>query len=670
MSFSKKSVPLSNRVLIILLLTGLLTAGAYMTVVTGDDDAIDYNDYGNGFMDLVSTSISDNGTFMTVAFNMGEPLSTTTDSCCDIIIEYYPLLIIDSDNNRKTGMIPWYTSLEWGAEYKYEMYNTSIMLDCGCYNQAPTCRLNHPVDLPTYYVYNATQVDWDMIYYDDQGWPSSLVQYNGSKIAYTISLSSINATQGNEVRVSGWVKSTFYDYYYDSQNRSYIANYTVPQKTIVVDGDASDWAGVSPAGYDGDDVFTINGVAGYSNLTSIYMASDNEFLYLMIILAEPVPYANGEWGYSFNLDLDNDGSYTTGHGYSIQLTSSHAYAFEYDNGSHQSHYMWESNGDYAIHYLGTKYVEAKLRLSKLGLNTTLGNTIVTIIGPRTVSHLYNPAPIITYKIGAGITDYTNMITSWWAWNWQTGNDWDQVDINYTIMDGLNMTIRYNATLNDYLVFNVYTKDPNNILEPSTKTLNGYYSLYVYNTTEQHWPLQIMFTYDENLLSQYGLSEDSLGAYYYDGNNGEYKLLDYTINSQDNTITIYYPLEAYQAGDDAVLTIMPNASTGSQQNNTNTNTTQPQPTPKLSPDQRRTVNKVNVFLENNKIDNPQSFMEHKDDIKRLAKDMIRKGLMEKPPRFSSFMKEMMKRTLESMYGPYLVNYPDTQGRIYLLYWLYM
>jgi hypothetical protein len=50
-------------------------------------------------------------------------------------------------------------------------------------------------------------------------------------------------------------------------------------------------------------------------------------------------------------------------------------------------------------------------------------------------------------------------------------------------------------------------------------------------------------------------------------------------------------------------------------------------------------------------------------------MIEKRLMNRPPKTPETFKNMMRTLLEQMYGPYLINYPDTQGRLYLLYWLY-
>ncbi len=58
-----------------------------------------------------------------------------------------------------------------------------------------------------------------------------------------------------------------------------------------------------------------------------------------------------------------------------------------------------------------------------------------------------------------------------------------------------------------------------------------------------------------------------------------------------------------------------------------------------------------------------------NIEDVMNDLVDKGLIRKIVKFPEDGREALRRTLESIYGPLLINYPSPIGRLYLLYTLY-
>jgi hypothetical protein len=102
--------------------------------------------------------------------------------------------------------------------------------------------------------------------------------------------------------------SGVYDYYleiYNQNNIFYTSNqvrailtFSVPYASILVDGNISDWEGISPAIIDriGDKVGSNSG----TDIDKIYLAKDSDYLYLRIDLSDGSPNPNA-FGYHINL---------------------------------------------------------------------------------------------------------------------------------------------------------------------------------------------------------------------------------------------------------------------------------------------------------------------------------------------------------------------------------
>ena len=75
---------------------------------------------------------------------------------------------------------------------------------------------------------------------------------------------------------------------------------------------------------------------------------------------------------------------------------------------------------------------------------------------------------------------------WWNrfYNyWYTHQDWETITYNYTITDGLNLTVPFNATSSDWVFISVYASNPNQEYGlGNLKTLKGFYGIYAYNTS--------------------------------------------------------------------------------------------------------------------------------------------------------------------------------------------
>ncbi len=99
---------------------------------------------------------------------------------------------------------------------------------------------------------------------------------------------------------------------------------------------------------------------------------------------------------------------------------------------------------------------------------------------------------------------------------------------------------------------------------------------------------------------------------------------------------------------------------------------PQPIPvKMTKERRALIKKTIKFFRKHKITTVDELINNTASIKKLAEAMIKENLFSPVPSGMSYEQKMALRTaLEAIYGPLLVNYPSPQGRLYLLYWLYL
>jgi hypothetical protein len=89
-----------------------------------------------------------------------------------------------------------------------------------------------------------------------------------------------------------------------SASYSITTSFAIPTRTITVDGDGSDWAGLSPAVTDptGDSTSTDPG----ADIVAVYLAHDDAFLYIRIALADSA--TNGKYSYIVRLGHGNEGT--------------------------------------------------------------------------------------------------------------------------------------------------------------------------------------------------------------------------------------------------------------------------------------------------------------------------------------------------------------------------
>ncbi len=81
------------------------------------------------------------------------------------------------------------------------------------------------------------------------------------------------------------------------------------------------------------------------------------------------------------------------------------------------------------------------------------------------------------------------------------------------------------------------------------------------------------------------------------------------------------------------------------------------------------------LESTKQEDPQAYRElvrsalDQTNVPQIFQELLDKGLIMQTITLPEEGRESLRETLESIYGPALINYPDPEGRIYLLYTLY-
>ncbi len=85
-------------------------------------------------------------------------------------------------------------------------------------------------------------------------------------------------------------------------------------KTITVDGNVEDWAGIEAACTDA----TGDGGA-YYDFAAAYVANDKDNIYIRLSFSEPQPYGNYFW--YMNIAFDTDWDTSTGHGWSVNFGS-------------------------------------------------------------------------------------------------------------------------------------------------------------------------------------------------------------------------------------------------------------------------------------------------------------------------------------------------------------
>ncbi len=94
---------------------------------------------------------------------------------------------------------------------------------------------------------------------------------------------------------------------------------------------------------------------------------------------------------------------------------------------------------------------------------------------------------------------------------------------------------------------------------------------------------------------------------------------------------------------------------------------------LTPQQRDAIKLVKSVVRENigRITNAQELEMHKPEIENAMQKLVETGLIKtSPPHVSQIAKEKLRRILEALYGPCLETYPFPEGRVYLLYWLYL
>lgn len=458
------------------------------------------------YVDLASITVTDNTTHLIITANWAapQPLGNPTN---------YQLgkslwLCLDLDNNRKTGCCP---GEPWGG-YEAELHA---------------------------YLYADGAHDLYISFYASNGsWlggehHSEWLEANASSMTISIPLSKLNITKGDKVMIQG-IESNIY--VWDWLPTTYFPNYTVAYGDIAVDGDPSDWPSGTLLGIDGDDGVW-NPYHQEFNMTAIYIATDNEALYLRLDLGDEINTTklNNLYRYFevwFSVDVDNDGN----NDYHVSMRTWEAYVYNYSS----DEVRWYHYSDYNVSWYGTTSAEFGLNLSAIGIENGLAGNNLTIWDPNYYVHIRD--------------DY-----KYFYWAWQTR-------VFYTIGSGGHVVIPMdggsqefsgfasihvgNATLNmssrDWVGVDYAAYDGEPVGNSSINNVGYYYALRIDDPNDIEWPITLAINYS-------GWGTQPLGVYFYNASSGEYEECSNTWIDPDNKIVYAnITMGEYLAGDEPVF----------------------------------------------------------------------------------------------------------------------
>ncbi len=504
-----------NKILVVTLILSILIITPLTTLSQIEkpvvyNDPITFRDIG----DLEKIEVNDNGTHLIVHSQWNNSLPTISGT---YKINHVVSISVDRDMNPLTGGGGTCYRLQSGYEVVANGYNSSD-------------------GLRNFYMYwfasNGTQLGYAS--------NSNYVASNTSGLYLSLPLTDLNLSTDNRSRILVFGHATFMDSFPILTHYNVTVNYTA----VAIDGSDSEWNfSNSTLVLDSNDNYTVP-YPGF-NITGIYIASDNSYLYFLFKLDSPVndsfftsytiDQATASYSASLTIDVDNDGV-------------SDYYLSVYPFGVGVYNY---SNSAYSFYHVpsawNTSNVEIALNLSYMGLSSIVGQNI----------------SIRTYNWMTTIYDYLVPKEKYYGFLYRIGSGGRFIAAvnNYcvcgcTIPAGI--TTRSFGDLN--LTMNLTSSQLIYMLEFNTSpvfskviggTVSNYYKFSLIDETAISWPLTATITYNETLVSLLGYTEDNLTVYYYNYTSNRYEPLPHNqtiIDTSNNIIVFNITRTVYEAGD--------------------------------------------------------------------------------------------------------------------------
>ncbi len=516
--FSYNLVKIAVLILIIGLVSSSISVVAGSSTPAVASDSVSIGSYG----DIASISVSDNGTHLIVHITYADTIFPFTRS---YIVKYSARIYIDSDMNPTTGSIvkAGHFSFPLGAEAYIYGYT-----DSWGYRY---------VKMETYSASGSrsgsvTNNSWILL--------------NSSGLYFTIPLSELSLGDGDLIRVVVEPRVDFRDLFPIQHYTNVTVNYTA----VVVDGSDSEWnLSNSTIAVDDNDSARIPypGI----NVTSLYMASDNRYLYFLLKLETPPndSFYQADPGdviissmpilYALEIDVDNNG------------TSDYAVVFYREYGIIVTNLS--NNVDIMASYpnaWNTTNVELALNISYIGLTSIVGQNISLQL--RYLYSRIEDYPVNTslyygfvYEVGRG-GHFAPSVNNYCIYGcYIFGNN------TYTFGD-LNLAFTLNGSSRIYVSdFDVSPIARGNHLP----VVGRYYKFFVDNTSVIVWPIRASLKYNETLLASLGYGEEELKVYYFNASSKRFEVLspgEYSIDTVNNTVYFNISNSVYGAGDPVIV----------------------------------------------------------------------------------------------------------------------
>ncbi len=473
--------------------------------------------------DFEAIRVDDNGSHLIIHGLWNESLSST-GSTSFVVQQMFYTITIDNDSDPGTGRLYQYDSFAVGADIVVkalaDTHGTRSLVMVFYYPNGVRART----------IFN-----------------NSYLVYNSSGMYVELPLDALNISLDTEMRIVVTPKLMIFDHY----SPSHFGNITVNYTNVVVDGDPSEW---DP----GSTLLTVDQGDSYSldypgiNATSLYVATDDNFLYFLVELEEPVnhsfyssnpgDYIDEAVPHSFlvSLDVDNDNVFD----YIVFFYSSGRVSVN-NLSSHVIH--WYSDFPSAW---DTDSLELGVSLDSIGLTALSGNNITMVVS-YLESRLYDRLSDKTMEYGFVYKPSVGGKHVILAENYCPSLGCTVA--NTTIVAGdLNLTVNTTSILQLFVAG--FNESPV-LRRAHTSIIGGYYKFFVDDPNDVIWPVRVSLHYNDSVLEAVGVDESQLRIYYYNDTLDAYtplSLSGISVDTADNIVYFNVSRELYDAGDPIIL----------------------------------------------------------------------------------------------------------------------
>ena len=308
-------------------------------------------------------------------------------------------------------------------------------------------------------------------------------------------------------------------------------NTTIANKTIIIDGDFTDWP-ASPAIVD-----TGDGIApdlGTGNVSMIQFAGNGSFLFVRFMNNKPYPGnpSDNIWQrYYVNLYFRVNG--TTYRLYYASY-SDHAVLRNLDSGV--SAYLYLNRGFWRSDYAGSMGVEMGLNTSSINATFTPGSSITVF--PNSTIHSILDDPLNT----------TSPHIIAYMWSEDSLSPYSVESVSGVLYSGLsyiemnNIIVSVNLTRDEDFIASVYPVPPISAREPSGMAASLFLYIWFENTSWINWPVNITIP----------LTSANAKPYYYDKASQSYQPVpSHLYEVKDNKIIIHMTSDLYNRSDPVI-----------------------------------------------------------------------------------------------------------------------